>query len=98
MGGGGTAPAAGLGTAEAVERGQLSDLLERIRKPGGGFTYNAMHGSEPTEGFAVSPFKDPELSIPADKLDLDALYDYTVKNHDLLSQEGNHFGAWHDPD
>lgn len=93
LGGGG----AGLGTAEAVQKGQLSDLVNRIRQPDGGFTYNPMHGTEPTEGFALSIHPERSATVDAENLTADALHDYLSKNRDLLSQEGNHLGAWHDP-
>jgi hypothetical protein len=76
-------------------------LTKRLRKPDGGFTIDA-NGKEPTTGFAVSVHEDRAASlgdvrrITQPKLTR-AVADFQSRNADLLSQKGNHVGAWHDP-
>ena len=74
-----------------------STLVDRLKTPDGGFTYNATDNSEPSRGFAVSPYPDRSKVFAAASLSEDDLTGYIVKNWDLLQQPGHHLGAWHDP-
>ena len=72
-------------------------LTDRLRAPDGGFTYNPTTNSEPTRGYAVSPYPDRSKVLQAGDLTEEDLTGYIVKNWDLLQQPGHHLGAWHDP-
>jgi hypothetical protein len=78
--------------------GELRGLLDRVGKPDGGFTYSPTLRTEPTEGYALSIHPERSAVVDAETIKLKDLAEFVAKNRDLLSKEGNHFGAWHDPE
>src|SRR5512146_81215 len=83
------------------EAGRWTDLggsIADLRFPDNGFTYSVITHSMPIVGYAVSLHKEREAKIPAATIDYPALVEYVVKNADLLNQEGNWLGTWHNPD
>lgn len=85
---------------------KVNDLARRIREDGG-FTYNPISDSSPTEGFAVSPFKELELVIDTqapEGMDLakyrknmrPKLKKYIKDNIETLRRKGAHLGGWWD--
>jgi len=101
--GGGAGGAKGEGPKGAEEsagfahHGQMPGLIDAI-KANGGFTYNPVSGDQPKTGFALSTFKGREAIFDAATMKPDDLTDYALANWDALSQEGSHFGAWHNKD
>lgn len=75
-----------------------SNVLEAIHLPDGGFTYNPVTGEQPTTGFALSVHPERAAVMNDQQADVIALAEFAVKNWDLLSQDGNFIGGWHDPD
>jgi hypothetical protein len=86
--------ALGSGPASAS---RMQGLFARVQRPDGGFTYNPAVGTEPVEGYALSIHPERSVAIDASKIKITDLADYVAKNGDILAEEGNHFGAWHDP-
>jgi len=82
----------------AISDHHVEELYERIAKPDGGFTYQPLTANEPAAGYAVSIFPDRSFGADASQMRLDDLVNYVVQNADLLSDPGNHIGAWHDPE
>lgn len=98
-----TADGGGSGGGDAAATGLPAQLVDRLRAPDGGFTYDAKTAQEPTRGYVVSPY--PERSKPihdVEHLTADALADqvtdYVIANFDLLSQSDHSLGGWHDPE
>lgn len=77
---------------------KYSELLDRVRQPGGGFTHKILTGHEPVSGFAVSPFRGRELTMPAEKVTVEKLAEYVSKNRDILREKGAYLGGWHNPE
>jgi len=78
--------------------GAIGAVLTAIHQADGGFTYHAVTGAQPSTGYALSLHKDRERVIPnAKDLTLDDLVDYTYQNRDLLEQDSNYLGGWHNP-
>lgn len=75
----------------------LSEMMDRIHQPDGGFTYDPLSDKEPTEGYVVSPFPDRSFGKPAIDLTPKDATDFINKNMDLLKQKGNMLGGWNDP-
>jgi hypothetical protein len=74
-------------------------LVDRLKKPDGGFTYQPFHEPhEPSGGYAVSPYPERSKILPADKVTAEELWKYQMGNYDLLRDPGHHLGAWHDPE
>lgn len=78
------------------ERG-MAGMVSQIAKPDGGFTYHAVTGHQPTTGYALSIFKGRERVLDVKTLTPSDLVKFARDNHDILSQKGNYFGAWHNP-
>lgn len=76
----------------------LQSMVERIRSPDGGFTYQPLSEHEPSVGYALSIHPERSFAKDADELEFEDVLDYVVKNEDLLSQKGSYLGAWHDPE
>lgn len=72
-------------------------MVDRIKQPDGGFTYQPLSQEEPTEGYAISIHPDRSFAADASDLEYEDIESYILKNADLLSQESNYLGAWHDP-
>ena len=90
-------------SAHLKSGGQVSDdhiteLLQRVAEPDGGFTYQPFSDLEPTEGFALSIHPERSFATDASRLKFNDLVKYVMKNRDLLSDKENFLGAWHDPD
>lgn len=73
-------------------------VVDRIQQPDGGFTYHAVTGAQPTTGYALSLHKDRERVVKAQDVTYANLWNYAKDNWDLLNQDGNYFGGWHDPE
>ncbi len=86
------------GTLAADSRPGLQKLIEQVHTPDGGFTVHPTTGEQPTTGFVVSIYKGRENVIPVDKLTPADLVRHVRANIDLLSQDGNFVGAWHNPE
>lgn len=83
-----------------LRRTNFEELLEKI-KAAGGMTYNVVDGSAPKPGdnaFVLSPYKDREKVLSADKLTPNDLFEYVVDNYDKLSSKGHYFGSWLNPE
>lgn len=75
----------------------VSDLLERINQPDGGFTYSPLSGKEPKEGFALSLYPQHSHAVGLKELKPVDIVRYYKANKSLLKEKGNYLGAWHDP-
>jgi hypothetical protein len=75
----------------------LTDLLEQINQPDGGFTYQPFTAHSPTEGFALSIHPERSVVLDARSMSLTNLVDFVQANRVLLRNPGNFMGAWHDP-
>lgn len=64
-----------------------------LTKQNGGSTIGPK-GDIPTEGFAFSPSKETEASVPIDQFNEDVLADYCVSRHDKLQEKRAHLGTW----
>jgi len=82
---------------EGAGRAGLDTLIHDISQPDAGFTYHAVTGEQPHEGFAVSVYKGREGVLDVKDLTVEKLWDYAAKNRDLLREPGNFFGGWHNP-
>lgn len=88
---------------ESSQAGQDADEVEANRilslamEPDGGATWNPKNKTLVKQGFAISPFPERSVSIPANELREDDIQNYLDRNDDLLSQSGHHLGIWHDP-
>ncbi len=83
---------------DGLNRPGLAELIARIKEPDGGFTYDPITGVEPKTGFAVSIYKGREGVFAAKDATVDKLAEYVNANRDILEGDGNHFGAWHNPE
>jgi len=101
-GGGGIARAIIEPTVNAVREhagpilGDVGAMIRQLAEKGG-FTKNLQNGTDATHGYAVSTSKGLEqqhASIPT----VEQLHNYVELNKKALSQPGNHFGAWSDPE
>jgi HK97 family phage portal protein len=99
-----------VSSTEASQPKRVSKLVRQIREEGG-FTYNAVSDTSPTEGYAVSPFKELEMVVDVTTpkkgdLSIDKwrknlrpkLRDYIRKNIDTLRRPNAHLGGWWDKD
>ncbi len=85
-------------TAEELSaKDGLASMLKDVAKPDGGFTYSPVSDDSPAEGFALSVHKDRERVAPAAKVTAKAIWEYVDENWDLLKEDGNFIGAWHNP-
>jgi hypothetical protein len=85
-------------TGDAGESGGLAGLLHDVAQPDGGFTYSPLSQTKPITGYALSVYKGREQALPLSEVTPQALARYTKANWDLLSQENNYLGAWHNPE
>lgn len=76
----------------------VGTLFSRLSKPDGGFTYSAKTNSEPTDGFAVSPYPEHSFAKKATDMTSDDVMDYILSKADILKKPGHHVGGWHDPE
>lgn len=84
--------------ASPVERKlskQQQSLVERMKDPEGGFTYQPVTSEEPTDGFAVSIFEGRSESFDPATVSWETLGDYYIRNMDVLDDPTNYMGAWH---
>jgi hypothetical protein len=72
-------------------------LAGELKTPDGGFTFNPRSGKPVTSGFAVAMHKDRSEEIDLADATPARLKSYVDKNKDLLDQDDNMFGGWHDP-
>lgn len=91
------------GTALADKPASLSnrkadDLAKRVQDPDGGFTVDPRTGKDVKEGYAVAIYPDRSKEIPHKAVNRQVIQDYAENNKDLLVQDGNMMGGWHDPD
>lgn len=91
--------------AEATEKGVLTEkhtnfaeALAQVSTPDGGFTIDPRTGAAESAGFFVSVHPEHEVSIPVSSLDMNDLTKYEESKREILGQEGNYLGAWHDPE
>jgi hypothetical protein len=73
------------------------EMLSKISKPDGGFTYSPVTKRSPSTGFALSPYPERSFAVSAKELKPGHLVDFVIKNHDLLSRPDHYVGGWHDP-
>jgi hypothetical protein len=91
----------GTGLAESsvdISNRKADDLASRVKTPDGGFTVDPRTGKDIKEGYAVAIYPDRSREIPATAVNRKVIQDYAKSNQDLLSQQGNMMGGWHDPD
>lgn len=74
---------------------QVTQKALELTKKNGGVTIN-LDGDVPISGFAYSPFKDIETTIPKEQFSEKNIDDFIDKHYDKLNQEGNHLGIWED--
>ena len=92
-GGGSESGGGGAGGGTAHEH----DLLARLSKPDGGFTYQPHTDQEPTQGYALSVYPERSYGVDAAEMDYEKFSAYALKNDDLLQNPEHHIGGWHDP-
>lgn len=68
-------------------------LFEYLRT-NGGFSYCLRSGKFISTGFAVSPYPENEIIIPADILTQDHLERYLILYAELLAKRYHVFGSW----
>ena len=74
-------------------------MMERIRTPDGGFSYDAVQKKMPTTGYLLSIYPERSVGKKADEISPNDFIDYAINNADLiLDAPGNFLGGWHDPD
>jgi len=91
-------PSPGGTATPALSNRKADDLAERVQTPDGGFTVDPRTGKDIKEGFAVAIYPDRSRELQHTKVNRDSIRKYADDNSDLLSQEGNMMGGWHDPD
>jgi predicted GNAT family acetyltransferase len=79
------------------ETGQTDFAALQQRALEGGFTYNVVDATSPTQGFSVSTFPGREQIVAAEDLTDAVVAAYVEKNRDALAQPGAHLGAWLNP-
>lgn len=96
-----------ISKAAAIERKQggrpplrssMQELLERIAKPDGGFTYQPISDEEPKDGFAVSIYPERSVAFDFGKITFGDFIGYYQRNRDAFMRGGHYLGAWHDPE
>jgi len=75
----------------------LAELTNRVRGPGGGFTYQPVTENQPTHGYAVGVNSEKYGQV-FDEADFnqDHIVDFVLKNRQLLRDPAYHVGAWND--
>lgn len=89
---------AGIKGDVSVSDKKASNLAERVQEPDGGFTVNPRNGKDVNTGFAVAIYPERSKEIPHEIVNKDTIHQYVSDNKDLLRQDGNMVGGWHDPD
>lgn len=84
--------------AKAAKHTNFADALAQVSEPDGGFTIDPRTGAAESSGFFVSVHPEHEVSIPLSSLNMNDLTKYEESKHEILGQEGNYLGAWHDPE
>lgn len=74
-----------------------SGLAERLADPDGGFTVNLTTGAEPATGYAVATHPERSWEAAADTVSAETVRTYAALNADLLNEDRNVLGGWHDP-
>jgi len=77
---------------------KADDIASRARVPDSGFTMDPRTGKDIKEGYAVAIYPDRSKEIAARSINRSVIQQYTKDNQDLLNQQGNMVGAWHDPE
>ena len=85
----------GGGKAEFEEPGEATNLSRQL-KESGGFTYQLVSNQSPSDGYMVSPYKDREMVVDADRLSARTLSRYMRQNADLLTRGDHYLGGWLD--
>jgi hypothetical protein len=76
----------------------FAEALKGAREPDGGFTIDPRTGAAEAAGFFVSVHPELEQAVPVQELRPKDLQRYVNERHEVLREEGNYFGAWHDPE
>lgn len=73
-------------------------VAHTVSEPDSGATVDMINKVPITSGFAYSPYPERSQGVHVSKLAKEDIDNYVEKNMDILSQEGNFLGVWHDPD
>lgn len=88
-----------LGQPQPGLRGEaFAKALAQAQSPDGGFTIDPRTGRSMATGFFVSAHPELEQAVAVDQLTIADLDDFILANRTVLGQQGNYFGAWHDPE
>lgn len=69
-----------------------------LMEPDSGATVDFVNKKAITRGFAYSPYPDLSRGIHKDNFKREDIDNYVADNKEVLQQEGNYLGVWHDPD
>ncbi len=86
------------GQGGADRASNFVQALAQTSEPDGGFTIDPRTGAAEQAGFFVSVHPEHEVAVPVGSLDMSVMAAYEQQKGEVLGQEGNFFGAWHDPE
>ena len=79
------------------DRTTANDVAGGLAEPDSGATVDMLKGTSVDSGFAYSPYPERSKGVHVSELTGDDINNYVQQNMDILSQEGNYLGVWHDP-
>ena len=81
------------------EHGTIDSVMSSISEPDGGATVGV--GDDVTfvtSGFALSTYPERSVAMDAKDITRESIYNYVKENEEVLREEGNYLGLWHDPE
>lgn len=86
-----------FGKVKSISSVKASRLTTLIKEKGG-FSYQPVFHSSPTDGFMVSPYKERERVMKLSEISPKSTLAYVKDNIDAFSKRDHYFGAWADGD
>lgn len=83
---------------EEEQRRNFAEALSQLKDPDGGFTIDPRTGAAEAAGFFVSVHPEHEVAIQIASVNPQSAMRYARQKQEILKQEGNFFGGWHDPE
>lgn len=84
--------------SEEEKRKNFTEALSQLKEPDGGFTIDPRTGAAESAGFFVSVHPEHEVAVPIASVNPQSIARYAYQKREVLKQEGNFFGGWHDPE
>ena len=75
----------------------LTQTIDRIQEADGGITIDVTNGQEPSDGFVVAIAPERSITLDVEDAREEDIETFLINNDDVLSEDGAHLGAWHDP-